>query len=76
MTKENTDLTPAKNIYGTKKDAEYQQSIDSHLESLIAKGTKPSVLVNEFAKYASRQGITQFLARYEMYKLIQNVQSI
>ena len=48
--------------------------MSSYLNELIEQGVDPASLVNDFAKYSRRQVITQFLARYELYKMIQNVQ--
>lgn len=58
--------------YATSQDLEYKNKMIEHLKNIEDK----SSIANNFSKYARRQEITRFIARYEMFKLIQNVQGV
>jgi hypothetical protein len=47
--------------------------MEAHLR-MIADQASLSSIANGFAKYARRQEITRFLARYEMFKMVQGIQ--
>ena len=52
--------------FSTTRDQQYKEAMNAHLESLVQQRAPLGDLVNCFAKYGSRQKITQFLARYEL----------
>jgi len=58
--------------YATKRDQDYRTEMHSYLQSLRHVPTID--LVNNFAKYAGRQEITRFLAHYELFRIVQEVQ--
>lgn len=60
--------------FSTDRDRQYKEEMNAHLESLVQQRAPLGDLVNCFAKYGSRQKITQFLARYELYKMVQDIQ--
>lgn len=59
--------------YATERDSRYRESREQHLAKLA--GQVPlSTLADNFAKYARRQEITRFLARHELFQMVQNIQ--
>jgi hypothetical protein len=58
--------------YSTNQDLEYKNGMINHLKNTT---DKPSI-ANNFAKYSRRQEVTRFIARYEMFRMIQNVQGV
>jgi len=56
--------------YGTGQDLEYKNQMRDHLNNIDDK----SAIANNFSKYSRRQEITRFIARYEMFKMVQQVQ--
>ena len=60
--------------FSTDRDRQYKEEMNAHLESLVQQRAPLGDLVNCFAKYGSRQDITRFLARYELYKMVQDIQ--
>lgn len=58
--------------FSTKKEQEYKKNMEAYLSQLSDK-VPFSYLVNNFAKYASRQEIARFLARHELYRKIIDV---
>jgi hypothetical protein len=67
-----TDAANKGQGYRTKNDADYRTGMAEHLERL--NGVSRLEMVNNFAKYAGRQEITRFLTRYELFRLVQDVQ--
>jgi hypothetical protein len=61
--------------YATSQDVQYKEAMEAHLLSIASGGPLASI-ANGFAKYARRQEITRFLARYEMFKMVQNIQGV
>lgn len=59
--------------YSTQRDQDYRAQMGKYLDEL-AHGVPVIELVNNFAKYAGRQEITRFLTRYELFRLVQDVQ--
>ena len=59
--------------YATDRDRHYRESREAHLTAL-AKQLPTSALVDNFAKYARRQEITRFLARHELFRMVERVQ--
>lgn len=59
--------------YATDRDKQYRESRDEHLSALASR-VQLSSLVDNFAKYARRQEVTRFLARHELFRLVQNIQ--
>src|SRR5436190_19899110 len=55
----------------SKKDYQYREALDSYFEQ--SPGSSIEKLEN-FAKYVPRQNLARFLARYELFQIIQNVQ--
>jgi hypothetical protein len=65
--------SPAKRSYATERDRNYAVDREAHLAAL-SKQVPVSELVDNFAKYARRQELTRFLARHELFKMVQDVQ--
>jgi len=59
--------------YATERDQQYSKDRDAHLSALL-KQVPVSSLVDNFAKYARRQEITRFLARHELFRIVERVQ--
>lgn len=59
--------------YATDRDKQFRTSREAHLSTLVDQAPLSS-LVDNFAKYARRQEVTRFLARHELFRLVQNVQ--
>lgn len=59
--------------YATNQDQQYKEEMEAHLRT-IANQTPLASIANGFAKYARRQEVTRFLARYEMFKMVQDIQ--
>lgn len=59
--------------YATDRDLRYREARDAHLAA-VAKLGPLSALVDNFAKYARRQEMTRFLARHELFRLVQGIQ--
>lgn len=59
-------------LYTTNQNVSYRQEMQEYLASL--ESTPTIELVNNFAKYAGRQEITRFLAHYELFRMVQDVQ--
>ncbi len=55
----------------SKKDYQYREALNSYFEA--SPGSFIEKLEN-FAKYVPRQNLARFLARYELFQIIQNVQ--
>jgi hypothetical protein len=62
-----------KRSYATERDRSYHEARDAHLAAL-AKRVPMSELVDNFAKYVRRQELTRFLARHELFRMVQEVQ--
>lgn len=58
--------------YATSQDLDYKSGMEDHLSKIDDKLN----LVNNFAKYTRRQEITRFIARYEMFKMVQDIQGV
>jgi hypothetical protein len=65
--------SPAKRSYATERDRNYATDREAHLAAL-SKQVPVAELVDNFAKYARRQELTRFLARHELFKMVQDVQ--
>jgi hypothetical protein len=59
--------------YATDRDRRYREEREAYL-SALAKAGPVSALVDNFAKYARRQELTRFLARHELFRMVENVQ--
>lgn len=59
--------------YATDKDGQYVEAMAEHLDKQQEIQTSHA-MINGFAKYARRQDITRFLAHYEIFKLVQDIQ--
>ncbi len=59
--------------YATEKDKTYSEENIRNLIG-IAKSQPPDYIANHFPKYASRQTVTRFLARYELFKMVSDIQ--
>ena len=57
------------NSYATDSDKNYQKNFLDYIQKV-----KPENIPNDFAKYARRQEITRFIARYELFKIVSNIQ--
>ena len=55
--------------YATNQEQQYKEEVEAHLRT-IANQTPLTSIANGFAKYARRQEVTRFLARYEMFKMV------
>ena len=61
--------------YATKQDQQYKEEMEAHLRTIANQAPLTSI-ANGFAKYARRQEVTRFLARYEMFKMVQDIQGV
>lgn len=59
--------------YATSQDQQYRDEMEKYLRT-ISTQVPISSIANGFSKYAKRQEITRFLARYEIFKMVQNIQ--
>lgn len=59
--------------YATNQDQQYKEQMEAHLRAIASQAPLASI-ANGFAKYARRQEITRFVARYEMFKMVQDIQ--
>lgn len=59
--------------YATERDHRYREAREAYLAAL-AKRVPVSELVDNFAKYVRRQELTRFLARHELFRMVENVQ--
>lgn len=57
----------------TEQEKSYQLKMEEHIQNIL-KGKKATEVLNDFAKYASRQQITRFLAYNEIFQLARDVQ--
>jgi hypothetical protein len=62
-----------KRSYATERDRSYHEAREAHLAAL-AERVPMSELVDNFAKYVRRQELTRFLARHELFRMVQEVQ--
>ena len=65
---ENSSLT--EHIDQSKKDISFKENTQKYFESSIDSSLEK---LNNFSKYVPRQILTNFLTKYELFKLIQNV---
>lgn len=59
--------------FKTNEEASYETQMDILLGEIYDKTGSLSTMVNNFAKYCRRQEVTRFIARYEMFRRIQNI---
>ncbi len=59
--------------YATDRDRYYREERERYLAQL-AKTVPITSLVDNFAKYARRQEVTRFLARYDLFRMVQEIQ--
>lgn len=64
---------PAQRSYATDRDHSYREDREAHLAALASR-LPVSELVDNFAKYVRRQELTRFLARHELFRMVQDVQ--
>jgi hypothetical protein len=60
--------------FATKKDADYVTAMQACLCDAFSRYDDPLIIVRNFAKYVPRQEITRFMGRYELMKLVAEVQ--
>jgi hypothetical protein len=65
--------SPGKRSYATERDRSYQEDREAYLAGL-SKKVPVTELVDNFAKYVRRQELTRFLARHELFRMVQDVQ--
>ncbi len=63
----------AKRSYATPLDKQHRENMEAHLQKLLKKESA-QYIANYFAKYALRQEITRFLGRFELFKMVSNIQ--
>jgi len=59
--------------YTISRDHHYKEKMEAHLRTIAAQASLSSI-ANGFAKYARRREITRFLARYELFKMVERIQ--
>lgn len=71
MNKMDTSPTMHDPVTQSGKDYEFRESLEAYFNSSPGSATEK---LENFSKYVPRQNLARFLARYEIFKLIQNVQ--
>lgn len=59
--------------YATERDRDYGAAREKYLRE-ITRQASVSAIADNFAKYARRQEITRFLARHELFRMVENIQ--